>query len=165
MLVRSVRARRATRIRSYYATHCTLKTQTMAVACPWILGSRLSIILSTQAASLGECEPVRMLSVALGVDPDISHAVVKDCHVQTKSMFNQAGSSSRRRSAFLSLASLQLVRQGGSTLLRARWPLRRRPHATTTHFTHTSRADDVIVWIQKALQRAANERADHIIAR
>lgn len=41
-----------------------------------------------------------MLSVALGVDPDISHAVVKDCHVQTKSMFNQAGSSSRMRSAF-----------------------------------------------------------------
>ena len=100
MLVRSVRARRATRIRSYYTTHCTLKTQTMAVACPWILGSRLSIILSTQATSLGECEPVRMLSVALGVDPDISHAVFKDCHVRTKSMFNQAGSSSRMRSAF-----------------------------------------------------------------
>lgn len=34
----------------------TLKIQTMAVACPWILGSRLSIILSAQAASLGECE-------------------------------------------------------------------------------------------------------------
>ena len=41
-----------------------------------------------------------MLSVAVGVDPDISHAAVKDCHVQTKSMFNQAGSSSRMRSAY-----------------------------------------------------------------
>ena len=80
--------------------YTTLKTQTMAVACPWILGSRLSILLS----SLGECEFVRMLLVAVGVDPDISHAAVQDCHVQTKSMFDQAGSSSRTRSAFLSLS-------------------------------------------------------------
>jgi len=80
--------------------YTTLKTQTMAVACPWILGSRLSILLS----SLGECEFVRMLLVAVGVDPDISHAAVQDCHVQTKSMFDQAGSSSRTRSTFLSLS-------------------------------------------------------------
>lgn len=50
--------------------------------------------------SLGECEPVRMLSVAVGVDPDMAHDAVKDCHVQAESMFNQAGSSSRMRSAF-----------------------------------------------------------------
>lgn len=35
----------------------------------------------------------------------------------------------------------------------------------TIQFTHTSRADDVIVWIQQVLQHTANERDDHIIAR
>jgi len=49
---------------------------------------------------------------------------------------------------------------GQGTVAARRWP-----HATTTDPTHTSRADDVIVWFQKALQRCANERDDHTIAR
>jgi hypothetical protein len=53
------------------------------------------------------------------------------------------------------------VRQGETTA--SGKVIRRRPHVTNTDSTHTSRANDVIVWFKKTLQRSANENDDHII--
>lgn len=55
------------RIRCYSVHTFDTQNPNEAVACPWILGSRLSIILSAPAASLGECEAVRMLWWQLGL--------------------------------------------------------------------------------------------------
>jgi hypothetical protein len=112
--------------------YTTLKPQTMAVACPWILGSRLSIMLS----SLGECEFVRMLWWQLGLTQTSRTLLSRIAMCRLKACSTRRGARAGRDRHFC-LCPLQ---QGGTTRLRARWPLRRRPHATTTRLhTHLTR--------------------------